>query len=34
VANAGVESPDKAHSARRIIGEIKIAQRHRLAELA
>jgi AcrR family transcriptional regulator len=34
LANAAVELPDKAHPARRVIEEIKLAQRDRLAELA
>jgi AcrR family transcriptional regulator len=34
LANAAVELPDKAHPARRVIEEVKLAQRDRLAELA
>ena len=34
LANAAVELPDKAHPARRVIEELKLAQRDRLAELA
>jgi hypothetical protein len=33
-ANAAVESPDKAHTTRRVIEELKIAQPDCLAELA
>jgi AcrR family transcriptional regulator len=34
LANAAVELPDKAHPARRVIEELKLGQRDRLAELA
>ena len=34
LANAAVELPDKAHPARRVIEELKLAQRDRLTELA
>jgi AcrR family transcriptional regulator len=34
LANAAVELPDKTHPARRVIEELKIDQRNRLAELA
>jgi AcrR family transcriptional regulator len=33
LANAAVELPDKAHPARRVIEEYKVAQRNRLAQL-
>src|SRR6195256_3466729 len=33
LANAAVELPDKAHPARRVIEEFKVAQRNRLADL-
>jgi AcrR family transcriptional regulator len=33
LANAAVELPDKAHPARRVIEEYKVAQRNRLADL-
>jgi len=33
LANAAVELPDKAHPARRVIEDCKIAQRHRLIDL-
>jgi AcrR family transcriptional regulator len=33
LANAAVELPDKAHPARRVIEDYKIAQRHRLIDL-
>jgi AcrR family transcriptional regulator len=34
LANAAVELPDKAHPARRVIEELKLGQRDRLADLA
>jgi AcrR family transcriptional regulator len=34
LANAAVELPDKTHPARRVIEEVKLAQRDRVAELA
>jgi AcrR family transcriptional regulator len=33
LANAAVELPDKAHPARRVVEEFKVAQRNRLADL-
>src|SRR5258708_22202659 len=33
LANAAVELPDKAHPARRVIEEVKVAQRNRLSDL-